>query len=540
MGRRGGSGGSWGLAMLLAAVAWVFRHTLLRLLDHLAQRLVRWRLGGYRVRVNHVDTLRPLRTGDGPKVCVVGGGLAGVAAAITLAERGLDVTLHEAAPQLGGKLASWTHTFDDGVSWPVEHGYHAFFPSYHNLDRLFARLGISQRFATTPDYLILGRDGRSMSFAGLHRTPGLNLLHLAQMGLFDPKELVWDNPGVDRLNDLLNYHPIDTHERLDHESYAEFADAAGLPDRMRLIFRSFTRVFFAEPEQMSTAELAKSFHSYFLSHDRGLLYRYPTDDHAEAIWAPLQARLEELGVHLRLGSPVDGVTRQKNGRLRVGGRPYDHVVLATDLPGARRVLDGSAELVDAEAPGLRDDVAAIQPRNRYAVLRIHLDRDLRPGLPGFVSTDRIRALDSITSIHRNERWAKAWVAEHGGSVLELHAYSVPAALQDEAAIRQALLDDMRHYLPELAEARVVREVMHVKDDFTPFFVGMWQRRPGVASGVAGLSLAGDWVKLREPVWLMEAAVTSGLRAANRVLADAGLREEPVYSVPEKGLLHGIR
>ena len=46
--------------------------------------------------------------------------------------------------------------------------------------------------------------------------------------------------------------------------------------------------------------------------------------------------------------------------------------------------------------------------------------------------------------------------------------------------------------------------------------------------------------LREPVMLLEAACTSGLKAANDVLSAEGLREEPIYSVPETGLLHGLR
>jgi isorenieratene synthase len=39
-----------------------------------------------------------------------------------------------------------------------------------------------------------------------------------------------------------------------------------------------------------------------------------------------------------------------------------------------------------------------------------------------------------------------------------------------------------------------------------------------------------------PAMLMEAAVTSGLAAANAILRQEGVREEPVYSVPLRGLL----
>lgn len=525
---------------LALAAGWVWRRTLWRLLESGLDGLVRHKLGGYRVRVNAVDTLKPVRLAEPAHVAVIGGGLAGVAAASTLAERGFEVTLYEANDYLGGKLGAWTHTFEDGEQRAMEHGFHAFFANYYNLNRWLSKLGIEQGFRTTSDYRILTLDGQDMSFAGLHRTPGLNLLHLATKGFFDWRETVSRNPNVDRLNDMLNYHPVDTFERLDDESYADYARAANLPSRMQLIFRSFTRVFFAEAEQMSMAELAKSFHGYFLSHDGGLMFRYPTDDHATSLWAPILAHLERVGVSVRLSKPVDAIERQKNGRLKVGGRPYDHVVLAADLPGVRRILDASAELVDDDAPALRDDIAALQPQNRYAVLRVWLDTDCRRDLPDFASTERRRALDSITTCHRAQRTWRDWVATHGGSVLELHSYSVPADLTGDAAIRDALMDDLRELLPELRDAVVEREVFYVKDDFTPFFVGMHKRRPGVRTAVDGLWFAGDWVKVPYPTMLMENAFTTGLLAANGILQAHDLRTEPVYSVPSEGILYGIR
>ncbi|WP_036320257.1 FAD-dependent oxidoreductase, partial [Microbispora sp. ATCC PTA-5024] len=56
-----------------------------------------------------------------PPVAVVGGGLAGIAAALALTEAGLPVTVYEARPRLGGA----THSFDRG-GLVADNGQHVF------------------------------------------------------------------------------------------------------------------------------------------------------------------------------------------------------------------------------------------------------------------------------------------------------------------------------------------------------------------------------------------------------------------------------
>jgi isorenieratene synthase len=92
------------------------------------------------------------------------------------------------------------------------------------------------------------------------------------------------------------------------------------------------------------------------------------------------------------------------------------------------------------------------------------------------------------------------------------------------------------YLPELRRAGIVGEHLQVNRNFTAFHTGMRAQRPCVETEDPRLVLAGDWTALPVPAMLMEAAVTSGLAAANAILRQEGVREEPVYSVPLRGLL----
>jgi uncharacterized protein with NAD-binding domain and iron-sulfur cluster len=65
------------------------------------------------------------------EVTIVGGGLAGMIAALRLAERGCSISIFEASARLGGKAGS-TKNGDDYD----DHGYHIFPMWYLNIWRL--------------------------------------------------------------------------------------------------------------------------------------------------------------------------------------------------------------------------------------------------------------------------------------------------------------------------------------------------------------------------------------------------------------------
>ncbi len=522
------------LSPVLAVVRAVVVFVVVQPLAAIARIVIRRRLAGYRIRVNHSDPLRPLQLPDTSprRVLVVGGGIAGFSAASTLSERGFQVDVVEKQAWLGGKLGAWEETFADGETHGVEHGFHAFFGSYYNLLGFLDRLGITRTFKEVADYRILLLDGSQMGFTNLERTPWLNMFHIVAKGIFPWFDFV-KNPQHRLLNVLANYEQRSTYAALDQTSFHAFSASVALPERMTLMFNTFSRAFFARPEQMSMAALLQSFHLYYLSNEGGLLYTYPTEDHRLSILAPIEAHLLRQGCTIRRSTEVRDLSRLPDGRFSWDGGTYDHVVLATDGRGVIDVLENSP--VGREEPGLLEDLRAIKPVNRYANLRVWLDRDDRTDHPVFTVVQKRKALDSISFYHRCEDTSAAWARKHGGAVIELHAYQLPADMTDPAEIRDALLDDLRHFVPSLRDAQVVREHMQVRDDFSAFFVGHHARRPTTAQGPDGVRLAGDWVKLPVPAMLMEGAFTSGLYAANDILRAEGLREAPIHSVPLRGI-----
>src|SRR6201981_3421755 len=110
------------------------------------------------------------------KVVVVGGGVAGITAAIALAETGADVTLLEARPRLGGATCSFSR---DGLT--VDTGQHIFLGCCTAYRGLLDRLRMTEhstlqdRFDVT--VLAPGADGRPRK-ARLRRTALPGPLHM--------------------------------------------------------------------------------------------------------------------------------------------------------------------------------------------------------------------------------------------------------------------------------------------------------------------------------------------------------------------------
>ncbi len=515
--------------LLLLTFILIVLGTLQIVIPVLATRLIKSRLGGYRRVVPQGGSDYPERLTIERSVAVLGGGVAGISAALTLARRGYAVTLIEKNSYLGGKLGSWPVELEPGRTVSVSHGFHAFFPCYYNFNRLLDSLGLRQDMVGIGDYVILGRDGSVQRFAKLSRTPGLNLLSMWRAGAFTLKDAI-AAPGRDCYGIFLEYDAETTFERYDSMSFATFAERAQVPPRLKKAFNTFARAFFADESRLSLAELIKSFHFYFLSQDGGLLYEFPTDDYEPALLAPLRKEFSRLGVDLRLGNGATQLVR-KGDDFSIDGSDYDAVVLATDVVGAHAIMTQASGL----EPTTADAFTELQPGQRYAVLRIWIDRPIRDDIPIFVITEKLLVLDSVTTLSRFERSAKEDAKAHKCHTLELHCYSVPDELTEEQ-VRRAFVDELMHFFPELSGMRVIHEHLQLRRDFTAYHVDCGRHRPTVSTKTPGLVCAGDWVKLPFPAMLLEASCSSGLLAANELMLRDGVRPEPIHSVPLRGLM----
>ncbi|MGE0216606.1 FAD-dependent oxidoreductase [Mycolicibacterium sp.] len=467
-----------------------------------------------------------------PRVVVVGGGIAGLAAATGLAERGVAVDVVEQCDHLGGRVGGWPDALPDGTPVAMNRGFHAFFRQYYNLRALLRRSDPALS-ALTPveDYPLIDGAGRRDTFRGLPQTPPLNAVAFA---LRSPTFRLRDLIRLDAraAAPLAAVSVPQTYELLDDLDAATFLHDINFPEAARhLAFEVFARSFFARPETLSAGELVTMFHIYFLGSSEGLIFDVANANFDVALWNPLRRYLEREGVRFHTDARAAAVTL--DGAMTVTGTDgrvwtADAAVLATDPASLRTLVASSPELGD---PDWRARVAAMGSAPPFVVLRLWLDRAVRPDRAAFVATGGRDPLDNISVLDRYEREAAEWCSATGGSVVELHAYSVSA---DDTEVRRGLLARMHELYPETAAASIVAERLLRRDDCPRFAPGDFADRPTVATFDPRLKLAGDGIRIDLPVALMERAATTGWTAANELLAGFGLAGHTVHTVPNRG------
>ncbi|HEY9848065.1 MAG TPA: FAD-dependent oxidoreductase [Leptolyngbyaceae cyanobacterium] len=240
-------------------------------------------------------------------VVVVGGGLAGLACAYELSQRGFAVTLLERAPQLGGKIASWPIEVGD-ETFMMEHGFHGFFPQYYNLKSLVAELGIKDNFLDLKFYSVVYKDSKYKPeiFRPSHSAFPWNIVDL---GVSSPNRLQW---GINLtkwehwqvFRAITGFQTERTFQNLDNISVAEWVEKdfpRGLYD---LYFLPFAKSSLNAPDEMSVGELMQFFHFYFFGNPEGLAFNGTKQDMGTSLVQPIARSIESKGGKIVTGATV--------------------------------------------------------------------------------------------------------------------------------------------------------------------------------------------------------------------------------------------
>jgi squalene-associated FAD-dependent desaturase len=447
-----------------------------------------------------------------PHVVVIGGGFAGLSAAVALAERGTRVTVLEARPRLGGRASSFRDADTGAV---VDNGQHALMGCYRRTLAFLDRIGAA---------------GKVRRQANLR----VDLVH-PRLGAGAIACPAWPSP-LHLAGGLLRYRLLSRRERVR-------ALRAGLA-LMAMRRRNDPELTAATVDQV-LARLGQSPHaraSFWNPVALATLNETP-DRAAAAPFAEVLARaffrtradsqfvLPRVGLgDLYTGDACRFVER-RGGRVWMRAQAValdlaDETLRAVVLRDGRRIdADGCIAAVPPAALApllpatLREaaPLAALPRLETSPIVSTHLwfDRPvLRREFVGLLGTT------TQWAFNRSELLGETGEGQCVSAVISAGRDAVG---WDTDRVTQTVLDDLRALIPAAAAARLQHAVVVKEKQATVSPTPDAERlRPQALTPVRGFVLAGDWTATGLPPTI-ESAVESGERAVHvlseTVLAD---------------------
>lgn len=479
-----------------------------------------------------------------PSVTVAGAGIAGLTAALKLAQRGYAVTVYESRPFLGGN-ASAHKDEKTGIFHDIyPHMFSTFYRHFWTL--LEEDLGIRREDAFEPreSVKILRDDGRYLAM-----TDGASFRKALQNlfgGVLPPADmLVWAYSMLDLMS-----QPGYRHELLNRESVNGFMRSRPYgTDRAAILHDYVLMVVWSAHSYGVSAAAYRDFFRYTLRNPSPLTWVLKGDLYTH-LMLPFRRKLEELGVTIHLGHGVtrivagdDGVSEIEIQETRYDPlthrtwpdpdkepytEPVENLVLATS-PKAMGTLAQSGgtgqRLVDYVPELSEARQARAEP---IAVLDLYFNKRI-PDIPA----DHVSLWDSPMNLSFLDL-SQVWEELKGGEVTALtvaasNYYGLPSEARGSGVHQNivAMVAELRRYLGPLRHEDIDFEKTHFQtnlgDELFINDVGSETWRPRTHhEAIPNLFMAGGYCVNDVGMATVEAAVTSGLLAARALHEQAPL------------------
>jgi len=469
--------------------------------------------------------------GSGPSVAIVGGGLAGLAAACALCESGFRVTLFERRPYLGGRASSYEHP---GTGEVVDNCQHVLFKLCTNLIAFYTQIGVEDKIRWFDHMVFIEPGGRQSvlkpSFlpAPFQVTP--SFLSFKFLNAWDKvmlsrglAALIASLPKDDgtSFQDWLQRHH-QTHNAI--ERFWKPILVSALSEDMDRIAVPYAAQVVRESMKSSEARAMG-------------IPRVPLTE----LYNAARDYIARHGGLVRLRNSVQSLLPTEKGvRLRVQDleEEFDYSVLAVPFDSLAKLLPDSADSRD-----LRDKLSHFETA---PITGVHLwfDRQITD-LPHAVLLDRTIQWMFHKSMLLEKNSAPTSNRENGaGKTEECPSYVELVISASKSLIeksRQEIIDlalsEFREFFTAERDAKLVKAtvIKEVNATFSPK-PGIDRYRPGSHSPWTRIFLAGDWTATGWPA-TMEGAVRSGYTAAAEISKEMGVcRNFMTPDLPSSGFM----
>ncbi|QDU63730.1 15-cis-phytoene desaturase [Planctomycetes bacterium Pan216] len=443
-----------------------------------------------------------------PRVTIVGGGLAGLAAASVLATREVKVTILEARPYLGGRASSFRDPTNDAL---LDNCQHVSMGCCTNLADFCERVGIADLLKDEETLYFQDERGRLSTMrsaplpAPFHLLPSfLRLRHLSlgeKARIARGLHALFRTPTVGSDVSFRDWLMANGQTARTCDRYWGVILVSALNESLDRIDFRYARQVFVEG---------------FAMNPRASVVKVPSVTLHEFYGERLERWLADHGVTVRLNSAVKLLSSNEGTigdcRLRSGEVvTADHYILA--IPG-QRVLS----LLPVEFAEHEDALARIGQMEYSPITSVHCWFD-RP----------VMDLPHLVVIGRKIQWLFKRTAETSATAATdegCYLQAVVSASRElvslgKDAIQAAILEEIVEMFPEARDARL--EHCRVVTERTATFSvtpGIDRLRPTQRTAIGNLWLAGDYTDTDWPA-TMEGAVRSGYLAANALLKSLG-------------------
>ena len=477
---------------------------------------------------------------------IIGGGVAGMTAALHLAERGLKPLILEADERIGGRLSGKEDILINEWSFPNEHGVHGIWSSYLNLKSMLSRHEILPELISAKEEQWIYRAGNFVGRAPIGSTIRHSLIpapfHYLQLFLLP--QFLWMLDIRDWASLLsiwstlvmaIGIDPFVEDQPLQDLTFGKELKRWG--PAMRSLFFGLTRNGLStDPDQVPLSGFLAFLRFYTLMRRDAWAFNYLPNGGGE-VCESLSGRIIQLGGEIRLKSRVRRVEKadewtayiQHDGLEESVNAPF--IILASDSPAAESIIKNSFPSGAVSSGAMGPSPYFFPHGLAHAVIRLWFDKEPRKHPEaGIFSGDFIMHnffwLDKIyKSYHK-------WHEETGGSCIEVHVYGPAEVLKkSDAILLTTVLTDFYRAFPELKGHLIKPHIQRNAATHTLPALGARGTHLGIETPWENLFCAGDWVRHDTPAFFLERACVTGMEAANCVLRARGLNGFDLQGYP---------